>query len=112
MLILIIKNGNRESRELEKGWPRVRRSVPAKNAGLESCSGNESPPLLVESQFCCGVAFVSEQDLILDAIEDAQRILAEHIEPNSRRNPNNRLLFLLDGRDLVAALRPRRAGNG
>jgi hypothetical protein len=28
---------------------------------------------------------VSDQDVILDAIEDAQRILAEHIEPTSRR---------------------------
>jgi uncharacterized protein (DUF2461 family) len=30
---------------------------------------------------------VSDQDVILDAIEDAQRILAEHIEPTSRRTP-------------------------
>ena len=76
---------------------------------------NESPPLLLESEFSCGVAFVSDQDFILDAIEDAQRILAEPVQPNSRRNPEatvNRLLFLLDRRDVVAALRPRRAGYG
>ena len=30
---------------------------------------------------------MSDQDVILDAIEDAQRILAEHIEPTSRRTP-------------------------
>jgi hypothetical protein len=58
---------------------------------------------------------VSDQDFILDAIEDAQRILAEPVQPNSRRNPEataNRLVFLLDRRDVVAALRPRRAGYG
>lgn len=55
---------------------------------------------------------MSDRNLFLDAIEDAQRILAEHIEPTSRRNPDNRLLFLLDSRDVVTALRPRRAGNG
>ena len=58
---------------------------------------------------------MSDQDFILDAIEDAQRILAEPVQPNSRRNPEataNRLVFLLDRRDVVAALRPRRAGYG
>jgi len=43
---------------------------------------------------------VSDQDLVLDAVEEAQRILAEHIEPGSRRNPEatiNVLLFLLAG---------------
>jgi len=29
---------------------------------------------------------VSDQDLVLDAIEEAQRFLAEHIEPTSRRS--------------------------
>ena len=41
-----------------------------------------------------------DQDLVLDAIEDAQRILAEHIEPASHRSPEttiNILLFLLAG---------------
>ena len=28
-----------------------------------------------------------DQDFVLDAIEDAQRILAEHIEPGSHWNP-------------------------
>jgi hypothetical protein len=55
----------------------------------------------------CGVAFVSDQDLLLDAIEDAPRILVEHIESDSRRNPEatiNMLLFLLDRPDVVAAI--------
>jgi len=58
---------------------------------------------------------VSDQDFILDAIEDAQRILAEPIQPKSRRNPEaavNRFLFLLDRRDLVAALRSGAPGTG
>ena len=50
----------------------------------------------------CGVAFVSDQDLVLDAIED-QRILAEHIEPT---------LFLLDRREVAAAMKRLRAGYG
>jgi len=56
---------------------------------------------------------VSDQDLVLDAIEDAQRILAEHIEPTTRRSPKttiNMLLFLLDRREVVAAMRRLRTG--
>ena len=58
---------------------------------------------------------MSDQELILDAIEDAQRILGEHIEPTSRRNPEttiNMLLFLLDRREVVAAMKRLRAGYG
>jgi hypothetical protein len=47
---------------------------------------------------------VRDQDLVLDAIENAQRILAEHIEPGCHRNPEttiNMLLFLLDRREVV-----------
>ena len=57
---------------------------------------------------------MSDRDLVLDAVEGAQRILAEHIEPE-RRNPEatiNMLLFLLDRRDVVAAVRRLRAGYG
>ena len=46
---------------------------------------------------------MSDQDLVLDAIEDAQRILAEHIEPP---------LFLLDRREVAAAMKRLRAGYG
>jgi hypothetical protein len=45
---------------------------------------------------------VRDQDLVLDAIEDAQRISAEHIEPGSHRTAEttiNMLLFLLDRRE-------------
>jgi hypothetical protein len=58
---------------------------------------------------------VSDQDLVRDAIEDAQRILAEHIEPTSRRSPEatiNMLLFPLDRREVVAAMKRLRAGYG
>ena len=51
---------------------------------------------------------MQDRDLVLDAIEDAQRILAEHIEPASHQNPEttiNMLLFLLDRREVVAAVR-------
>ena len=56
-----------------------------------------------------------DQDFVLDAIEDAQRILAEHIEPGSHRNPEitiYMLLCLLDRREVVAAIRRLRAGYG
>jgi hypothetical protein len=49
-----------------------------------------------------------DRDLVLDAIEDAQRILAEHIEPSCHRNPETTitmLLCLLDRREVVAAVR-------
>ncbi len=58
---------------------------------------------------------MSDQDLILDAIEDAQMILAEHIEPGSHRTPEatiHMLLFLLDRRNVVTAMRRLRAGYG
>jgi hypothetical protein len=58
---------------------------------------------------------VSDQDLILDAIEDARRILAEYIEPASRRNPEitlGMLLFLLDRPEVVVAIARLRAGYG
>jgi tRNA A37 threonylcarbamoyladenosine modification protein TsaB len=58
---------------------------------------------------------VRDQDLVLDAIEDAQRILAEYVEPASRRHPEatiNMLQFLLDRQDVVAAVKRLRAGYG
>ena len=56
-----------------------------------------------------------DRDLVLDAIEDAQRILAQHIESGCHRNPEttiNMLLFLLDRREVVAATKRLRAGYG
>jgi hypothetical protein len=58
---------------------------------------------------------MQDRDLVLEAIEDAQRILAEHIEPASHRNPEttiNMLLFLLDRHEVVAATKRLRAGYG
>jgi hypothetical protein len=68
---------------------------------------NESPPVHLN----CAVR---DQDFVLDAIEDAQRILAEHIEPSCHRNPETTimLLCLLDRREVVAAVRRLRDGYG
>ncbi len=58
---------------------------------------------------------MSDQDLILDAIEDAHRILAEYIEPATRRNPEitlSMLWFLLERPEVVAAIARLRAGYG
>jgi len=60
-------------------------------------------------------SIVSDQDLILDAVEDAQRILAEYLEPSSRRNPDATsgvLVTLLRQRDVVAAVARLRARRG
>ena len=59
-------------------------------------------------------SIVSDQDLILDAVEDAQRILAEYLEPSSRWNPDatiSMLVTLLRRRDVVAAVARLRAGR-
>ena len=57
-----------------------------------------------------------DRDLVLDALEDAQLILAEHLEPGRReRDPArtiNRLLMVLDREDLTAAQARLRAGYG
>ena len=58
---------------------------------------------------------MSDQDLVLDAVEEAQGILAEYTGPGSPRSPEttiNLLLFLLDRQDVVAAIRRLRAGYG
>ena len=58
---------------------------------------------------------MSDRDLVLDAVEEAQGILAEYTEPDSPRNPEttiNMLLFLLDRQDVVPGVRRLRAGYG
>ena len=60
---------------------------------------------------------MSDRDLVLDAVEGAQRILAEYIEPGSPRRPETTInmimiLFLLDRQDVVAAVKRLRAGYG
>ncbi len=56
-----------------------------------------------------------DRDLVLDAIEDAQRILAAHIEPGSHRSPETTitmLVCLLDRHEVVAAVKRLCAGYG
>ena len=75
----------------------------------------QTPASLLESVCVLRSCVVQDRDLVLDAIEDAQRILAEHIEPASHRSPEttiNILLFLLDRREVVAAVRRLRDGYG
>jgi hypothetical protein len=59
---------------------------------------------------------MTDQDIVIAAIEEAQRILAEYIEPGpSFRLPDvtiNRLLSVLDRRDVVSALHRLKAGYG
>jgi hypothetical protein len=58
---------------------------------------------------------MSDQDLVLDAIEEAQRLMAEYVAPGPRRNPDetiNMLLFLFDQGDVVAAVNRFRSGSG
>lgn len=58
---------------------------------------------------------MSDQDLVLDAVEEAQRVLVEYAQAGPRRSPDetiNMLLFLLDRADVVAAVERLRAGFG
>jgi hypothetical protein len=58
---------------------------------------------------------MADQQLILDAIEQAQRILAEYIEPGAPRNPDGtieQLISALAHPELVAAVQRVRAGYG
>jgi hypothetical protein len=53
--------------------------------------------------------------LVLDAVQEAQRILAEYAQPGPRGNPDetiNMLLYLLDRSDVVDAVSRLRAGHG
>jgi hypothetical protein len=56
--------------------------------------------------FYSGVGGVSDLKLVLDAIEDARRVLAEYLEPGPRRPPDtsiSMLVTLLGRHDVVAA---------
>jgi hypothetical protein len=49
---------------------------------------------------------MTDQELMIDALEEARRILADHIEPGARRRPEstvNELLRVLDRQDLALA---------
>ena len=49
---------------------------------------------------------MTDQELMIDALEEARRILADYIEPGARPRPEftvNELLRVLDRRDLALA---------
>ena len=57
----------------------------------------------------------TDRDLIIQALAEAQRILAEHFEPGAIRNPAStihRLVTVLDRPELVMALERMKAGRG
>jgi hypothetical protein len=58
---------------------------------------------------------MTDRDLIIDAVEEAQRILAEHLEPGSMQHASrtiHRLVLVMERPDLVAALRRHKAQRG
>jgi hypothetical protein len=58
---------------------------------------------------------MSDQDLILDALETAEHILAEYIRPGAPRWPEHtirQLQSVLDRQDLAAARERLKAGYG
>jgi hypothetical protein len=57
----------------------------------------------------------TDRDLIIEALEEAQRILAEHFEPGAlRQSPStiHRLATVLDRPELAAAMARMKAGRG
>jgi hypothetical protein len=61
-----------------------------------------------------GARPMTDQEVVIQAIEEAQRILTEYIEPG-RRDPVatvKALLAVLDRRAVVAALNRPKAGHG
>jgi CheY-like chemotaxis protein len=56
---------------------------------------------------------MSDLVLVLDAVEDARRVLTEYLEPGPRRPPNmtiSMLVTLLGRHDVVAATKRLRTG--
>lgn len=57
----------------------------------------------------------SDRDLIIDAIEEAQRILAAHLEPGIQMSSSrtiHRLVMVLDRPEVIAAMERMKAGRG
>jgi hypothetical protein len=78
-------------------------------------TGNENSSPTLNPGSIAEFVFVSDQDLVLDAVQEAQRILAEYAEAGPRRNPDetiNMLLYLLGRRDVAAAVSRLRARHG
>lgn len=58
---------------------------------------------------------MQDREVIIDAMEEAQRILAEHLEPGSIQQPSrtiHRLVLELDRPDVTAALQRMKGGRG
>jgi hypothetical protein len=58
---------------------------------------------------------MSDQDLVLEAPEQVQRILAEHYRPGAARRPEltiHQLLLVLDRQELAAAQQRLKAYRG
>jgi hypothetical protein len=57
---------------------------------------------------------MTDQELVLEALEQAQQILARYVEPGPRneRATLEALLTVLDRRDVVAAIDRLRSGYG
>ena len=57
----------------------------------------------------------TDRDLIIEALEEARRILAKHLEPGARcyaPNTIDRLVTVLDRPELVAAMERMKASRG
>jgi hypothetical protein len=57
----------------------------------------------------------TDRELIIEAVEDAQRILAEHFQPGRLRHDAStihRLVIALERPDLVAAVERMKASRG
>ena len=57
----------------------------------------------------------TDRDVIIEAVEEAQRVLAEHLEPGAVRSAAitiHRLVTVLDRPALVAAMQRMKASRG
>jgi len=57
----------------------------------------------------------TDRDLIIEAVEEAQRVLAQYLEPGSLRSTVgtiHRLVTVLDRPELVAAIERMKASRG
>src|SRR5258708_7023156 len=57
-------------------------------------SPNESARPVIDD-YCSGDGGVSDLELVLDAVEDARRVLAEYLEPGPRRPPDTTISMLV-----------------
>jgi hypothetical protein len=58
---------------------------------------------------------MTDQQILIEAIEKAGVVIVEHIEPGHARDPEqtiNRLIAVLDTQDVAGAMTPLKAGFG